>query len=67
MSVSVWNTVLNISHCLRVTSLCGYVWLEGLENERIENGRMMEKWENRKDFNFPHCLIRSGKMEKWKK
>ena len=28
----------------------------------------MEKWEDRKDFNFPHlCLIGGGKVERLKK
>ena len=27
----------------------------------------MKKWEDRKNFNFPHfCLIGSEKVEKWK-
>ena len=34
-----------------------------VESERIENGEMMEKWENRKDFNFSHfCLVDSKKV-----
>ena len=29
---------------------------------------MIEKWENRKDFNFLHfCYIGSEKIEEWKK
>ena len=28
----------------------------------------VEKWEDRKDFNFPHfCLVESEKVEGWKK
>ena len=27
----------------------------------------MEKWENKKVFNFPPCLVGSRKIEKWKK
>ena len=42
--------------------------VRGVESGRIENYERMEKWESRKDFNFSHfCLIRSGKMKKWKK
>ena len=34
----------------------------------IENGEMMEKWEDIKDFNFSSfCLVGSEKVEKWKK
>ena len=34
----------------------------------IENGEMMEKWEDIKDFNFSSfCLVESEKVEKWKK
>ena len=30
----------------------------------IENGERIEKWENRKNFNFPHfCLVESEKVE----
>jgi len=35
----------------------------------IENEQVMEKWRNRKDFNFPsHRLVnwRGGKVEWWK-
>ena len=31
----------------------------------IENGKRMEKWEDKKDFNFPYlCLV--GRVEKWR-
>ena len=30
----------------------------------IENGEMMEKWEDKKDFNFSHfCLVGSRKVK----
>ena len=35
----------------------GFVWLEGWKNGMIENGRRMEKYEDRKDFNFSHFLF----------
>ena len=36
-----------------------------IKSGRIENGEMMEKWEDRKDFSFPHlCLV--GRVEKWR-
>ena len=39
-------------------------WLGEWKSGRIKNIKRMEKWENKKDCNFPHlCLI--GKMEKW--
>jgi len=42
--------------------------LERWKSERIENDRRMEKWEDRKDFNFsPFCLVESGKVDGWKK
>jgi len=42
--------------------------LEEWKSGKIENCEMMEKWENRKDFNFPHfCLVRIEKVERWKK
>ena len=51
-----------------VVSYLGSNWLEVWKSGRIENGGRMEKWEDRKDFNFPHfCLVRSGKVEGWKK
>jgi len=35
-----------------------------MESGRIEKGKMMEKWENRKDFSFPHlCLVRGWKSK----
>ena len=35
---------------------------------RVQLVRRVEKWEDRKYFNFPHfCLVRSGKVEGWKK
>ena len=46
----------------------GSVWLEEWKSRRIENGERMEKWEDRKDFNFfPFCLVESGKVKGWKK
>ena len=37
----------------------------GVEKWEDRNGERMEKWEDKKDFNFPHlCLV--GRMEKWK-
>ena len=46
----------------------GSVWLKWWKNGRIENGEMMEKWENIKDFILsPFCLVESGKVEEWKK
>ena len=44
-----------------------FVWLEEWKSERIENSERMEKWENRKDFNFSHfCLVRSEKVSLYK-
>ena len=44
------------------------VWLEEWKSGRIENDRRIEKWEDRKDFNFPpFCLVGSEKVEGWKK
>ena len=38
--------------------------VERWESRKIENGRRMGKWENRKDFNFSHFyLIKSKKVE----
>ena len=52
----------------RERALLGSVWLKKWKSERIENSERMEKWEDRKDFNFPlFCLIGSGKIEGWKK
>ena len=47
----------------------GSIWLEEYwKSRRIENSRRMEKWEDRKDFNFsPIYLVESGKVEGWKK
>ena len=46
----------------------GCVWLEEWKSGRIENGGSIEKWEDRKDFNFPpFCLVGSEKVEEWKK
>ena len=44
------------------------IWLEGWKSERTENGRRMEKCEDRKIFNLSHfCLVGSGKVKGWKK
>ena len=44
--------------------LLGFVWPEEWKSKMIENGRRMEKWEDRKDFNFSHfCLVESRKSE----
>ena len=44
--------------------LLGYVWLEGWKNGKIKNDGMVEKWEDRKDFNFSFfSLIGSKKTE----
>ena len=46
----------------------GSIWLERWKNGRRENDGMMEKWEDRKDFNFSHfCLVGSEKVKGWKK
>ena len=46
----------------------GSIWLEEWKNERIESDRNVKKWEDRKDFNFPHFCsvgsVKSGEMEK---
>ena len=35
---------------------------------KIENSGMMEKWDDKKYFNFSHfSLVGSGKVEGWKK
>ena len=35
-----------------------------MESGRIENREGMEKWEDIRDFSFPHlCLV--GRVEKW--
>ena len=40
----------------------------GWKSGRTENNRKMEKWKNRKYFNFSlFCLVGSGKVEGWKK
>ena len=40
----------------------------GWKSGRIENGGRTEKWEDRKDFNFPSfCLDESEKSERMKK
>ena len=40
----------------------------GGKSKRIKNGGMIEKWEDRKYFNFsPFCLIGSEKVKGWKK
>ena len=45
----------------------GFVWLEEWKSGRIENGEMMEKQEDRKNFNFSHfCLVDSEKVEGYK-
>ena len=50
-----------------VVSYLGSNWLEVWKSGRIENGGRMEKWEDRKDFNFPHfCLVESEKVDRWK-
>ena len=55
-------------HQLILPSYLGSVWLEGWKSKRIKYGQRMEKWKDRKNFNFPHfCLVGSGKMEIWKK
>ena len=42
--------------------------MEGWKSGRIENDELMEKWEDRKDFNFSHfCLVESEKVDEWKK
>ena len=42
----------------------GLVWLEWWKSGRIKNGEMIEKWEDRKNFNFSHfCLVGSEKVE----
>ena len=47
---------------INATRDLGSVWLEGWKSGRIE------KWEDRKYFNFSHfCLIGSEKVEGWKK
>ena len=46
-------------------NLFGSVWLGGWKSGRIENGERMKKWEDRKNFSFPHfCLF--GRVEKWR-
>ena len=36
----------------------GSIWSEMWKSLRIENGEMMEKWKDRKDFIFPRlCLV----------
>ena len=48
--------------------LLGSIWFEGQKSGRVENGEKMEKWKDGKDFNFPHFyLVKSGKIERWKK
>ena len=43
----------------------GSVWLEEWKSGKIKNGERKEKWENRKDFNFPSfCLVGSEKVER---
>ena len=33
------------------------VWFEEWKNGKIENKEMIEKWEDRKYFTFPSCLV----------
>ena len=48
-----------------VGNALGFVWLEMWKSERIENDGMMEKLEDRKDFNLsPFCLVGRGKVER---
>ena len=35
----------------------GFVWLREWKCERIDNGEGMEKWGDRRDFNFPHLCL----------
>ena len=52
----------------KLLSYLGCIWLEGWKNRRIQNDGRIEKWEGRKDFNFPpFCLVKSEKVEGWKK
>ena len=40
----------------------------GVETWGIENEELIEKWKDKRNFNFPHlCLVGGGKMEGWKK
>ena len=42
--------------------------VEKWKSEKIENDGRVEKWEDRKYFNFfLFCLVWSGKVEGWKK
>ena len=51
-----------------VVSYLGSNWLEVWKSGRIENGGRMEKWEDRKDFNFPYfCLVKNEKSRRMKK
>ena len=60
--------LMKTPHQLILSPFNRLIWLEGWKSGRIKNGQMMEKWENKKDFNFPHfCLVGSGKMKEWKK
>jgi len=41
----------------------GFVWLKGWKSGRIENEKVIEKWEDKSILVFPHmCLV--GRMEK---
>ena len=43
----------------------GSVWLKEWKSERIENGKMIEKWEDKKNLISSYmCLIEM--MEKWR-
>ena len=40
----------------------------GVETWGIENEELIEKWKDKRNFNFPHlCLVGGGKIEGWKK
>ena len=44
-----------------------FVWLEEWKSGRIKNSGRMEKWEDRKFFNFSYfCLVRSEKVSWYK-
>ena len=66
--VILWDSLNALSLSLSLSlSLLGSVWLGGWKSERIENEEGMERWRDRKDFNFPRLYLvggrKSGGME----
>ena len=69
MSTLEQSKALNISWEIKVHLYCNIpyasVWLERSKSKMIENDGRIEKWENKKYFNFSHfCLVESGNVDR---